>query len=221
MILSPSPRSTLGRLIRCTGEVRTIPTFAGDLQRDLAACHRCGLWRNATQPVGGQGPLDAAIMLVGEQPGDAEDLAGAPFVGPAGRVLDEALRAAGLARERLYVTNAVKHFKHEMRGKRRLHKRPDTGEIIACRVWLDAERARVNPRVIVAMGATAALAVFGRQTPVLASRRKVFSVPPTARAIVTVHPAYLLRMRDKPAWPAALADFTDDLRHAAALSEAC
>jgi len=196
-------------------------TFAAELQHDLAACRRCGLWRNATQAVSGEGPADAAIMLVGEQPGDVEDIAGRPFVGPAGRVLDEALLSAGLTRERLYVTNAVKHFKHETRGKRRLHKRPDGGEILACRAWLDAERARIEPHVIVAMGATAAQAVLGRPTPVLASRGKVFAVTTAAQAIVTVHPSYLLRMRDKPAWPAALADFVDDLRHAAVLSAAC
>ncbi|HEV7156898.1 MAG TPA: UdgX family uracil-DNA binding protein [Caulobacteraceae bacterium] len=188
------------------------------MDSELAACRRCDLWRAATQAVGGEGPAEAKIMLVGEQPGDAEDIAGAPFVGPAGRVLNEALRLAGLERDCLYVTNAVKHFKHEMRGKRRLHKRPDDGEIIACRLWLDAERARIEPRVIVAMGATAAFAVLGRHLPVLGSRDKVFQVPPAARAVVTVHPSYLLRMRDKPAWSKALADLAGDLRRAAELA---
>jgi DNA polymerase len=186
---------------------------------DLSACRRCGLWRYATQAVGGQGPTDAKLMLVGEQPGDAEDLAGQPFVGPAGRILNQALRHAGLERDRLYVTNAVKHFKHELRGKRRLHKRPDAGEIAACRFWLEKERAAVDPRVIVALGATAASAVLGRNVPVLASRGRVFEIAPQARAVVTIHPSYLLRLRDEKVKSQAMTSFVRDLTNAARLAE--
>jgi DNA polymerase len=185
---------------------------------DLAACRRCDLWRNATQAVGGAGPGDASIMLVGEQPGDAEDLAGSPFVGPAGRVLDSALRRAGLPRDRLYVTNAVKHFKHERRGKRRLHKRPDASEVVACRFWLDQERAAMAPRVIVALGATATFAVLGRKLPVLASRGRVFDAGAGSRVLITIHPSYLLRIRDEPAKAQAMARFVVDLEVAAGLA---
>ena len=126
------------------------------------ACRRCPLYKNATQAVPGEGPRHATLMLVGEQPGDKEDLAGQPFVGPAGRLLDRALEEAGIARERVFVTNAVKHFKYEPRGKRRLHKRPNAHEIDRCRWWLDLERAIVKPEAIVALGATAARSLFGR-----------------------------------------------------------
>lgn len=184
----------------------------------IADCRRCGLWRDATQAVPGSGPSDAAIMLVGEQPGDAEDLAGLPFVGPAGRILDQALRQAGLQRDRLFVTNAVKHFKYEMRGKRRLHKKPDSGEIEACRFWLEQERLAIAPRVIVAMGATAALAVLRRSVPILASRGRVFDAGAGSRAVITVHPSYLLRLRDEPAKTRAMTGFVGDLERAAGLA---
>jgi DNA polymerase len=190
------------------------------IPRSLAECRRCDLWREANHAVGGTGPRDARMMLVGEQPGDAEDLAGAPFVGPAGQVLDRALAQAGLRRDRLFVTNAVKHFKHELRGKRRLHKRPDTGEIVACRFWLDQERAALAPRVIVALGATAAFAVLGRHLPVLASRGRVFDAGPGSRAVITIHPSYLLRIRDEPAKTEAMAGFVADLEVAASLARA-
>src|SRR5215831_4862860 len=134
----------------------SLAAVAGGVQ----ACRRCDLWRQATQGVPGEGPAHAPMMLIGEQPGDQEDLAGKPFVGPAGGVLDRALADAGVARGETFVTNAGKHFKHEPRGKRRLHKTPDRGEVAACRWWLEAERRLVRPRVIVAMGGTAVLAVF-------------------------------------------------------------
>jgi DNA polymerase len=157
-------------------------------------------------------------MLVGEQPGDAEDLAGAPFVGPAGRVLDQAIHDAGLKRERVFVTNAVKHFKFEQRGKRRLHKRPDAGEISACRFWLELEREAVAPKVIVAMGASAATAVLGRNVPVLASRGRCFALAGEATALVTIHPSYLLRLRDEKDKARELARFVADLAKAGALA---
>src|SRR3954453_19286394 len=140
------------------------------------ACTRCPLYKFATQAVPGEGRLHSRLMLVGEQPGDKEDLAGKPFVGPAGRVLDEALLDAGIDRKDVFVTNAVKHFKHEMRGKRRLHKRPNAYEIERCKIWLELEREMVKPAVIVAMGATAARGVFGRAVPVMKSRGETFAL---------------------------------------------
>jgi probable DNA metabolism protein len=191
----------------------TLPAIAAALDQ----CRRCDLWRDATQGVPGDGPARAEMMLVGEQPGDVEDLAGKPFVGPAGQMLDRALAEAGVARAQLYVTNAVKHFKHELRGKRRLHKTPEAGEIAACRWWLDKERALVAPRVVVALGGTAALAVLGRAMPILKSRGRVFDLDDGARATITVHPSYLLRLPDERAKAEAYARFVQDLAAARAL----
>jgi DNA polymerase len=163
----------------------------------------------------GEGPLDAAIMLVGEQPGDHEDLAGRPFIGPAGQLLDQALREAGLQRDRLYVTNAVKHFKFQPRGKRRIHERPAGGEIQACRFWLDIERAAVTPKVTVLLGASAAEAVLGRKVAVLRERGVALRLPP-GKALLTVHPSYLLRVPEASK-AGEYAAFVADLRAAAAL----
>ena len=195
------------------GESETLPTLASGVDE----CRRCDLWRDATQGVPGEGPGAARLMLVGEQPGDVEDLAGKPFVGPAGQMLDRALAEAGVTRSDLYVTNAVKHFKHELRGKRRLHKTPETGEITACRWWLDKERRLVAPEVIVALGGTAAMAVFGRAMPILKSRGTVFDLDDGARAMITVHPSYLLRLPDERAKAEAYARFVEDLSAARAL----
>jgi DNA polymerase len=151
---------------------------------------------------------------VGEQPGDQEDLAGRPFVGPAGQVLDKALEAAGVPRAETFVTNAVKHFKHEMRGKRRLHKTPDAGEVSACRWWLDHERRIVRPRVVVALGATAALSVFGKPTPIGKFRQQAIQLPDQAQGVVTYHPSYLLRVPDVAAKARAYALFVEDLKFA-------
>jgi DNA polymerase len=191
----------------------TLPAIAAALN----ACRRCDLWRDATQGVPGEGPEGAEMMLVGEQPGDVEDLAGRPFVGPAGQMLDRALAEAGVTRAQLYVTNAVKHFKHELRGKRRLHKTPEAGEITACRWWLDQERALVAPKVVVALGGTAATAVFGRAMPILKSRGRVFDLDDGAKAMITVHPSYLLRLPDERARAEAYARFVEDLSAARAL----
>jgi probable DNA metabolism protein len=177
-------------------------------------CRRCELWRDATQAVAGDGPGRARLMLVGEQPGDQEDLAGKPFVGPAGRVLDEALEAAGAPRAQIYVTNAVKHFRHELRGKRRIHKTPTTGHVSACRWWLDAERRIVKPRVIVALGATAALGVFGKAMAVGQSRGQALQLPDQAQGVVTYHPSFLLRMPDAQAKSEAYEAFVEDLKFA-------
>ncbi len=156
-------------------------------------CRRCDLWKHATQAVPGEGPGQAKIMLVGEQPGDEEDLRGHPFVGPAGRVLDQAIAAAGLQRGDVFVTNAVKHFKWEPRGKRRLHKKPGTGEIAACHVWLEQEITRVGPRVIVALGATALRALTGATRSIDGARREELSHAGGARLLATYHPSAILR----------------------------
>lgn len=170
------------------------------LRENAQDCRDCPLWKNATQTVFGEGRTSATILLVGEQPGDQEDLSGRPFVGPAGRLLDRALIDAGVERKAAYVTNAVKHFKFEPRGKRRLHKKPNEMEIAACHQWLEREVRAVNPDVVVALGATGARAVFGRATAIgknrgriiPASEAKTFS---NADILVTVHPSYLLRIR--------------------------
>ncbi|MDE2577723.1 MAG: UdgX family uracil-DNA binding protein [Hyphomicrobiales bacterium] len=175
----------------------------------LQGCRRCPLWRDATQAVAGEGPLDAALMIVGEQPGDREDIAGKPFVGPAGRLLDEALARAGVERAKAYVTNAVKHFKFEPRGKQRLHKTPAAAEIDACRHWLDGERALVKPKLILALGASA-LRGLGLRSASISSLRGSAHALPDATLIATVHPSYLLRLRDedekREQWRAFLAD---------------
>jgi DNA polymerase len=174
------------------------PEKALQLVADEAkGCTRCPLYKNATQTVFGEGPANAALMLIGEQPGDQEDLAGRPFVGPAGKVLDRALEAAGVDRATLYITNAVKHFKNEPRGKRRLHKKPDTSEIEACRWWLDQEIEIVQPAVAVALGATAARALMRKTLAINANRGRIIALPGALKAIVTVHPSYLLRLREE------------------------
>lgn len=185
-----------------------------DLERGLQNCRRCPLWRDATQGVCGQGPREARLMIVGEQPGDHEDLAGQPFVGPAGQVLDAALAEAGIDRSEVYLTNAVKHFKHEPRGKRRLHKTPNAGEVQACRWWLDQERRLVKPRLILALGATASLAVLGRKPSIMAERGAVIDTPDGARALLTLHPAFVLRMPDLEERRRARMALVEDLRMA-------
>ena len=185
-------------------------TTLRSLKPGLDRCRRCDLWRNATQGVGGEGPAPALVMLVGEQPGDKEDLAGAPFVGPAGRILDQALAAADLPRQRLYVTNAVKHFKNEPRGKFRLHKKPDAGEVEACRWWLRQELRLVRPKLIVALGATAALTLFGKAVTIKAVRGRWQQLP-EGEVLVTIHPSFLLRQRDSTARRYEFDKFVADL----------
>ncbi|MDP3403619.1 MAG: UdgX family uracil-DNA binding protein [Brevundimonas sp.] len=169
-----------------------------DLRHGVQACRRCELWRDATQGVCGEGPARAAtLMIVGEQPGDQEDLAGRPVVGPAGQVLDEALAEAGIDRSGVYVTNAVKHFKHEARGKRRLHKTPAVSEVNACRWWLDQERRMVRPQVVLALGATASFALLNRKVAVTTERGTALPLPDGSIGMITVHPSYLLRLPDE------------------------
>jgi uracil-DNA glycosylase len=184
--------------------------------RDAAKnCHACELWKRGTQTVFGEGEGKAELMLVGEQPGNEEDLAGHPFVGPAGRLLDRALAGAGIDRSLVYVTNVVKHFKWEPRGKRRIHKKPNAAEIGACRPWLDTEIQLVAPRVIVCLGATAAQALLGAQFKVSTGRGAF--VPSTLAPFVmaTVHPSSILRAPDDDARHREMRRFTDDLRKAA------
>ena len=174
-------------------------------------CRRCDLYGPATQVVFGEGPDDAEIMFVGEQPGDKEDLAGHPFVGPAGEMFNRALKEAGVDRARVYVTNAVKHFKYEPRGKFRLHKKPDSGEITACRWWLDLERSLLTPKLIVALGASAGQGVLGRVVKVNAERGKAMPMADGPPVFLTVHPSYLLRLPDPEAKAKEYARFVADL----------
>lgn len=181
------------------------------LEASAPDCRGCELWQLATEVVFSAGPPDARLMLVGEQPGDQEDLAGEPFVGPAGRVLDEALEAAGTGREAVYLTNAVKHFRYENRGKRRIHQKPDVRHIRACHPWLDAELEVVDPAVVVALGATAGRAVLGRPVRVGAERGSLLELG-QRRVLLTTHPSAVLRLRGKPAYDEAFAGLVADLR---------
>jgi DNA polymerase len=182
------------------------------IAREAAGCRACPLGDIGTQTVWGEGPPGAALMLVGEQPGDHEDLQGRPFVGPAGQLLDQALAELQWPRDRLYVTNAVKHFKFEMRGKRRMHKTPAQREVAACHPWLEQEIALVQPKAIIALGATAARSLMGQAVPVLASRGRWLERPDGLPVLVTLHPSALLRVREDR--EAALAQWIDDLRKA-------
>ena len=188
------------------------------LRDEAAGCTRCPLYRDATQTVFGEGPLDAAMMAVGEQPGDQEDLAGKPFVGPAGQMFDRALAEAKVDRDRVYVTNAVKHFKFEQRGKRRIHARPNAGEIEACRWWIDQERALIRPRVTLMLGATAARSLLGRTITISKERGRAIDLGDGAIGWVTVHPSFLLRLPDRAAAEEEYAKFVEDLRSAWALT---
>lgn len=167
-----------------------------ELREQIEACRRCQLYKNATQAVPGEGGASAPIMLVGEQPGNEEDRVGRPFVGPAGRVLDTALEEAGIDRKKVFVTNAVKHFKFVQRGKRRLHQRPTAEEVAICSLWNEIERAIVKPKVTVALGATAARSFVARSATIKRLRGKVLDTP-AGRIIVTIHPSYLLRIEDR------------------------
>lgn len=207
------------------GAQEWVPPHAGldDLRSAAPECRGCELWRDATQVVFSTGRESATIMLVGEQPGDREDLEGEPFVGPAGRVLADALEAADIPRRRVYLTNAVKHFRFQRRGKRRIHDKPAVGHIVACRPWLEAEFETVSPAIVVALGATAARSVLGRTVRIGEVRGKV--LPPDAAGgasalpslvLVTTHPSALLRIEDAADRETAFAALVDDLRAAAA-----
>jgi uracil-DNA glycosylase family protein len=182
-----------------------------EASRECTACH---LYKRATQTVFGEGPKSAPIMLVGEQPGDYEDVAGKPFVGPAGKIMDQALEEAGIDRKEVYVTNAVKHFKWEPRGKRRIHQKPNSREIAACRPWLEAELRLVKPKLLVCLGATAAQAIFGPSFRVTRERGKVLSSKFAPRVLTTVHPSSLLRQPDEESRQREYERFVIDLRAA-------
>jgi DNA polymerase len=181
-----------------------------------AGCRACDLYKNATQTVFGEGPRRAVVMMVGEQPGDQEDLNGHPFVGPAGRLLDRALEEAGIERRLVYLTNVVKHFKWEPRGKRRIHMKPNAAEVAACRPWLDAELGLVKPRVLVCLGAVAAQALLGRQFKVSVERGRFVESPLAPRVLATVHPSSILRARDEASRRDQMAAFVADLKTVAA-----
>ncbi len=185
------------------------------LRAEAAGCRRCPLFANATQTVFGEGPEDARLVVVGEQPGDSEDRAGRPFVGPAGGVFDEAAEAAGLDRSEIYVTNAVKHFKFEPRGKRRLHKKPSAGEIAACRWWLDLELETIGPELVVGMGGTAVASLVGRPVKITAMRGSFFETAGGLEGFATLHPSAILRLPDKALRAKARATFVDDLKRVA------
>jgi uracil-DNA glycosylase len=194
-------------------ETRNLPK----LRQAAEGCKACDLWKTGTQTVFGEGAKSAAIVFVGEQPGDKEDLAGKPFVGPAGRVFDEGLAAAGIDRRLAYVTNAVKHFKWEARGKRRIHQKPNAAELAACRPWLDAELEAVRPNVLVLMGATAAQALLGRQFRVTKDRGRPVDSDLAPHVLATVHPSSILRQRTDEERVAAMSDFVADLKVVAKL----
>ena len=189
----------------------------GTLREAAAGCRGCPLWENATQTVFGEGRRDTQVMLVGEQPGDQEDLAGKPFVGPAGKLLDRALEEAGIDRDAAYVTNVVKHFKWQARGKRRIHAKPSWSEMTACRPWLEAEIAVIEPRVLVCLGATAAQALLGRDFRVSRQRGELVESTLAPYVTATIHPSAILRQRDDESRRVELEAFVDDLRKVAKL----
>ena len=221
-LLSALPALSLARRNDTLHRKRKMPMATASpsletLRKEAADCRACPLWKDATQTVFGEGPQAAQLMLVGEQPGDKEDLAGKPFVGPAGLVLDRGLQEAGIDRKKAYVTNAVKHFKFVPRGKIRLHQKPTTPEIKACRQWYERELASIKPALVVAMGATSAQSVFGKITPINKNRGRLIDLADGIKALVTVHPSYLLRLPDADAKAREYARFVDDLKIAAAL----
>ena len=210
-----------------TSSQGTIPGLDGSQERtslpklrdSAAGCRACALWKSGTQTVFGEGSAGAEVMLVGEQPGDREDIEGKPFVGPAGRLLDRALEQAGIDRSKVYITNVVKHFKWRPRGKKRIHQKPNAEEIAACRPWLDAELATVRPRVVVCLGATAAQALIGRQFRVSRDRGRFVESDIAPLLTATVHPSSILRAPDEDARREAMDDFVRDMETVAGALE--
>ncbi|HMJ89072.1 MAG TPA: UdgX family uracil-DNA binding protein, partial [Candidatus Acidoferrum sp.] len=192
------------------------PTIS-KLQQAARGCQACPLWKTGTQTVFGEGSHHAKVVFIGEQPGNDEDLAGKPFIGPAGKLLDKALVEAGIKRDEVYVTNTVKHFKWEPAGKRRIHKKPNAREIAACRPWLDAELDLLKPEVVVCLGATAAQALLGRDFKVTQRRGDLIEMPFAKRVVATVHPSSILRAPDEEARRAAYESFVVDLKKIAKL----
>jgi DNA polymerase len=188
------------------------PRSLQEAREEAETCRRCHLWENATQTVFGEGPGSATVVFVGEQPGDQEDMAGKPFVGPAGKMFDAVLQEADFDRRKTYVTNAVKHFKFEPRGKKRIHSKPNAGEIQACRWWLDNELKLIRPELAVALGATAAQSLLGKIVPVTKLRGTTVKRDDGLRIFITVHPSYLLRIPDEVAKQAERRRFLDDMK---------
>jgi DNA polymerase len=209
-----APRAELPDLFDAppTPDAAAEPASLTEARAEAKGCTRCPLYKDATQTVFGEGANHATIMLVGEQPGDQEDLQGRPFVGPAGQVLDRAMAEAGMDREKVFVTNAVKHFKFERRGKKRIHQKPNNGEVDICRWWLDLERRFVRPRVVVALGGTAIRGVTGRSSSVTSLRGTPTELSDGIRMVTTVHPSYLLRMPDRNAAEVEFGRLVDDLK---------
>jgi len=214
----PPPVASHIEGVRAGGETESAAAYVPEspslprLREAAEGCRGCHLWENATQTVFGEGARTADVMLVGEQPGDQEDLAGKPFVGPAGRLLDQALEEAGIDRRQAYVTNVVKHFKWQPRGKRRIHQKPNWAEMAACRPWLEAELEVVEPDVVVCLGATAAQALIGRDFRVSRQRGELVDSPLARYVLATVHPSSILRQRDDASRQAEYAAFVEDLR---------
>jgi DNA polymerase len=203
------------RFIQVTAQPPPNAKSVAQLQKSAETCRGCELYKDATQTVFGEGEEHSRMMLIGEQPGDQEDLTGKPFVGPAGRLLQRGLDEAGIDRRRVYVTNAVKHFRFTMRGKRRLHEKPNAGQVRACRPWLEAEIAVVAPRMLVLLGATAAQSVMGPAFRVSKQRGEVVQTTFGIPAVATVHPSSILRAADDESREAAMTSFIADLRVAA------
>jgi uracil-DNA glycosylase len=219
-VRSPAKAKRKFSMLENAGNIeRAITPSLENLRREARHCKACDLWKNATQTVFGEGPASAKVMLVGEQPGDQEDLQGHPFVGPAGKILQEALAEAGIDRAEVYVTNVVKHFKWAPapRGKRRIHKKPRYSEINACRPWLDSELEAVRPEVLVCLGATAAQSLLGRKFSVLRERGKPVASSLAPVVVATVHPSSILRAPDSEARHAQMREFVRDLTHVADL----
>ena len=216
MVASPPtvPRNARGIDLPALNEAEELVSLAA-VRNAAARCERCPLYKNATQTVFGEGPVDAPVVFVGEQPGDQEDLAGKPFVGPAGQMFDRAFAEAGIDRSRVYVTNAVKHFKFEPRGKRRIHQKPNNAEIDACRWWLDKELHLIKPRLTVALGATAARALTGRDTTISRARGRMMPLRDGVEGFITVHPSFLLRLPDEASKAREYQRFVADLRQVA------
>lgn len=209
------PRTTRSHNASAAPLIPAEPTLSA-MRAAAAACRACDLWQKGTQTVFGEGDEQAEVMFIGEQPGDQEDRVGKPFVGPAGQLFDRALVEAGIERRKVYVTNVVKHFKWEPKGKRRIHVTPDATEIRTCRPWLEAEAALIRPRIIVCLGATAAQALLGKEFRVTRQRGEFVESPLAPQALATVHPAAILRIPEEGARAAALARFIADLKKVAA-----
>jgi len=222
-LIRPSTQLRVSQDSRSRNSAQLIPSRAtlSELKRAASGCRACDLWKNATQTVFGEGKPPAKVMLVGEQPGDQEDRAGRPFVGPAGRLLDQALEEAGIDRSEVYVTNVVKHFKWSPaeRGKKRIHKKPRYSEIQACRPWLDAELEVVKPRVLVCLGASAAQALLGKDFRVTRERGKLIESSLAPHVIATVHPSSILRAQDDESRHSQMKAFVDDLKRVARAAE--